>query len=235
MGGHAPGDMYGAHLAMPPQPAGVSAPAAIMSWGWNGFQAAAAVVQPQQQQQLLREQELREQELVNSARSRYGFAHSFEADMLAYGAAMGQQGQQALYGNGQAQGLGPPPPGGPHMFLDFNGAAAAQAARAQARAQYEAAVHGLGGLGLGASNGYYSPGDDARLTHLVPPAVHQGDFPPPGVAQAPQQQGHSRMQGHLQPAPALPHGGQQQQQQQAGRNGVHHRSGRQGQKMKVQA
>ena len=243
MGGHALGEqMYAAHLGMPPQLAGVAAPAAMMSsWGWNGFQAAAAVVQPQQllQQQQMREQELREQELANSTRSRYGFAHSFEQDMLAYGAAMGQQQQQQqqqqqMYGNGQGLG-GPPPP----MFLDFNGAAAAQAARAQARAQYEAAVHGLGGLAIGGGNGHYAPGaDDGRLAHLMSPAYH-GDFPPPGVTLAPPQQGHSsRMQTPLQAPPAMQHGGDPQRAphsgQQPGRNGVvHHRGGRQGQKGKT--
>ena len=243
MGGHALGEqMYAAHLGMPPQLAGVAAPAAMMSsWGWNGFQAAAAVVQPQQlvQQQQMREQELREQELANSTRSRYGFAHSFEQDMLAYGAAMGQQQQQQqqqMYGNGQGLG-GPPPP----MFLDFNGAAAAQAARAQARAQYEAAVHGLGGLAIGGGNGHYAPGaDDGRLAHLMSPAYH-GDFPPPGVTLAPPQQGHSsRMQTPLQAPPAMQHGGDPQRAphsgQQPGRNGVvHHRGGRQGQKGKTQS
>jgi hypothetical protein len=232
--------LYANHIgiSMPPQQAGVAAPAAVMSsWGWNGFQAAAAVVQPQQllQQQQWREQELREQELANSARSRYGFAHSFEPDMLAYGAATGQQQQQqqqqAMYGN--EQGLG----GAHPMFLDFNGAAAAQAARAQARAQYEAAVHGLGGMAIGGGNGPLGPpgvpGHDGRLAHLMSPAYH-GDFPPPGVTLAPrQQQGHSRMQTPSQPLPAVQHSGDPQRalhgQQQPGRNGVvHHRGGRQG-------
>ena len=107
--------------------------------------------------------------------------------------AYNNNGAGGMMSNGHAMaGQGMPQGGGNNaMFgLDFNGAAAAHAARAHARAQYEAAVHGFGGLALSNGGGGGAPMHMGGGGHTMPSMMMQQAPPPSATAQTQQQVGY---------------------------------------------